>query len=302
MDILIITYATDIKDDLRNWISSMELFGYKELSIGYHFSYKIIGLESKWINFRERMKAYRDYILDLKIDIKLIACVDGYDLLACGPCEELLGKFNNYYRKDRVIVGTEIGCCYDLCHSCDNWWKLNQERYNKYKYVNGGFIMGKPNLLVDIFTDIIRYSYLVNKSDDQWGIGRYTNDNPDKIELDTDSIFIANIHSINVDFTIRNGRIVNKRSNQNPLFFHTFGIINDFGIRYNRFGNYILKDKFIKHDASKDSNYTKNITIIVIIIIALIIIIAIYPKIFLLAIIILLLIIAFLCGLLDPIT
>lgn len=228
MKLLILAFANDKNILLTNLKYSLKKYGYE---------YKIIGDGIKWVNFMTKIKECYDYINNLEDDY-IISIIDAYDILACDSPDVLLSKFLSYNSK--IVIGAENDCGGN-CVPLVNYFKNNNKK-SRYKYANGGFYIGyKQDILF-----MLEYILDLNISDDQIGLGKYINDYPENIYLDTDGDFISNVNirSSYFDTYWINGRVKNIKTKKFPCFVHTPSIQYDFHNRMDYFGYRILGNKY----------------------------------------------------------
>ena len=140
----IITVCTDQNNEqLNNWENSV---------VDNRYDYEILGLGEKWGGWSWRTKKY---IEELERETHHIYCLtDATDLFFVDGPDKLLDSFLSY--NTNILIGGENTCCTGEA-------KLNLikrknimdimddiEQRSRYKYPNGGFVMGYREDLLDL--------------------------------------------------------------------------------------------------------------------------------------------------------
>ena len=225
----IVAFANDPDEPmLVNFIRSLQK---------YNYDYKIVGTGVKWENFMTKIKGCLDYIRTLD-PTQLIVIVDAYDVLATGPSDELVKKYQSYGKS--LVVGSETYCGAN-CIPVDNWWQSRPQ--GKIRYANGGFYMGPVSKILQI----LNFMLVLGIKDDQEALCTYVNTYPEDIALDTGTKLVANITPLDFHYLdFQNGRIQHKLTNEYPCFVHTPGKTGDVMIRTNYVGMHVLGDDYNK--------------------------------------------------------
>ena len=174
-----------------------------------------------WNGFYDKTKHILNIIKDLQDDT-VICVIDGYDMLAMAPEEEILDKF--FSKKCDILFGAELNC----------WPGEFLERYDRseqstnYRFINGGGYIGYKKAV---------YSLLTWKSDsekqiiykavtDQGYFKEYYFANRDSglLKLDIGQEIFQNMFSVDwAEMEIVNGRVKNSVLGTNPCFVHFSG-------------------------------------------------------------------------------
>lgn len=227
-ELLILTFSNTTKHPgYFNFINSMNKYGY---------IYKIIGENIQWKNFVDtKIKNCLNYITRLKNKPKLIAIVDCFDVLACGPYNETLTKF--YNTKYPILISVEK-MCGSNCRPLQNYHFNNQSNKN---FVNGGFYMGYTNEIIHLLSWIVDTLNI----DDQVALSEYVDTFPEKCYLDNTNSIIANITGKDFrNFEYKNVRIIDIKTKEFPCFVHIPGGKIDFNLRMDYFGKKILGSQY----------------------------------------------------------
>ncbi len=205
----VITIATDENNWLNNWKSSAQKWGYQ---------YSILGKGLEWKGFSTKIKLIIEFLLERDPE-EIIAIVDAYDLLFTGPPAELYEKFISF--NFPIVVGGEDVCILN-CHK--HTCKVNN---NRYKWVNGGCVIGYTKELISAY----EFALQVSPEDDQIGVAKYMDANPDKIVVDGNQMIVANIRSTDELKYIDNNRFRHTITKQVPVIIHTPFMYSDLGSR-----------------------------------------------------------------------
>lgn len=223
MKVEIVTFANEQKPMLKNLILSMKKYGYE---------YKVVGLGTKWINFMTKIVNCMNYIKTLKPN-KLVAVVDAYDVLAVRPAREFEKQFITF--QSELVIGME-SCCFANCV------KLKNAPKSKYRNVNGGFYAGYASAILSMYEYILGLGI----KDDQKGIGRYVNDYPQRVKLDTETKLVFNVTAYDVnELEFGNGQYYNRITKNAPCFIHMPGIKVDNNKRAESIGRRILGEEYV---------------------------------------------------------
>jgi len=205
----IITIATDENNWLDDWKKSARKWGYE---------YTILGKGREWKGFSTKIKLIIEFLNSREPD-EIVVIVDAYDLLFAGPPGELEKKFLSM--SSPIVAGGEDMCILNCHkHSC----KVNNERY---KWVNGGCIIGRVQALIDAYV----YTLQVSPEDDQIGIAKYMDENPSKVTIDGNQMIVANVRSTDELNCIAGGRFQHTETQHIPVIIHTPFMYSDLGAR-----------------------------------------------------------------------
>lgn len=206
----------------------------------YDYDYEIIGKGIKWTGFMTKINGYLNHVSKMHPD-QIVAIVDAYDVLACGPSSEFISKYRSYNKS--LVIGSETFCGTN-CIPVDNWWKYNSSiSKGKLQYLNSGFCVGTAKSL----KKALNYMIELNIDDDQEALCKYVNKYPKEVALDINGFLVANITQLDfgsLDF--KDGKIYNKLTGNNPLFVHIPGKTGDFMLRSDYAGQHILGQEYIR--------------------------------------------------------
>ena len=227
MKVKIVCVATESNSFLEDWKESAQNWG---------FDFDIIGLNYTWTGFELYMQLIKTYLKGVHRDT-IIAIVDAYDVLLCGPPSELVEKYMRLTGGKSLAVGGES--VYFLNTHNHNQFVNN----SKYRFVNSGFVMGKPEQLEDA------YAYILNETpyDDQLGLGRYFDQFPSKVTVDGTQELVANTSSVNEIELVSEGRLRHTETHSTPVVIHFPFMYKDLGKRSETFRTHILDHYVPKH-------------------------------------------------------
>lgn len=226
----------------RNKDSSESEYYAKSLN-KWKYNYMMIGLGQEWSGFMTKIHGYFSVIKDMK-DEDVICITDAYDVLANGPPDELLKKYN-WHAKGRIVVGAESACISTKsCIPLDKYWeKLKIEERPPLQYLNSGFFMGS----VKSINKLLEYILESGNDDDQYAFCEYVNKHPEEIFLDTECNFVGNITVFDSEqYECVKGRIKNIKTDRFPCFVHVPGTAGDLQQRYINVGECILQEEYVK--------------------------------------------------------
>lgn len=232
-ELVVITYSDKTNNYEKNLITLLHK---------YNYNYEIVGKKIKWEGYLSKFPVYISSLQELKYN-KLVIICDCYDVLVQNTPEEAVNRYNQLRNQygDIIVVGTEdiieIGV---TGHELNNYWssKLNlcNNRPND-QYLNSGFIMGRAedilNFYQEGFNKLKDLPTTINN--DQVPLSLVIEENPKKFHLDTSSTLISTImlNDINDRFTIRNNKVLDTESNNEPIFIHIPFCSKDSYKRYN---------------------------------------------------------------------
>jgi hypothetical protein len=208
----------------------------------------VVGMGLPWQGWTTRTREYYRYVESLP-PRTLLVLIDAFDVLACRSPEDLVETFNSFHKP--LVVSAEDGCIpYMSCLPVEKWWQQTQQKPNKYKYVNAGFMMGYREALLHV----LKYNLESGIPDDQLSLGHYVEAFPEGVALDTESRLIATVTlGWRQDFRNEQGQAVRISSRAKPFFIHTPGMCWDLGRRYNQWGQTLLKADFKPYTSFGDA-------------------------------------------------
>lgn len=203
---------------LDDWIETAKYWNY---------SYTILGQGQKWTGFSFKMESFIKYI-STRNGTDIVALVDCYDVLMCGPPCELVKKFKEI--RTPIVCGTEQTCG-------PNCVPLKTKTSSPYKYLNGGFIMGYANNLKQLFEKALR----ICPYDDQTALCICANDSDSSlIGFDFNQSLVHNCMSLRDVELIPGKRILHTMFDTQPCVIHIPFIEKDLGKRNNFIRNHLL--------------------------------------------------------------
>ncbi len=199
-------------------------------SISKHlgWTYKVIGMGTKWEGWMTRMKAYHSYLSRLPPD-EIVVLSDAYDVLCINNgglrFKELFLSLNK-----PIVIGAETGCSFN-CFPPQKYWdevKLNPN--NKRRYVNGGLIAGYAGELAKMWAWCIERKF----DDDQVGLGQFVNEFPSQVHLDIDSKLFFNDHRAQTNYAYlpETHTIILDNVPLAPFFIHFHGLNIDASVPF----------------------------------------------------------------------
>ena len=244
-NLTVLSVCTNPGPGLDNFVASLRKFDY---------NFEIIGLGEPWGGWKWRTEQYIQ-ALESKEDGLYVLC-DSNDVLAIRPPKYLINQFHRYGDDTYVLIGSEQGCWNDHLKRYPMQRRRILREYSKYsqryKYPNGGFIMGYRNSLL--------YVLKCNREaeDDQMGYTTLKMLYPGLFTVDVNTLCVGNI-AATIPLFDRRIEEVNERSLWNiradmdeviaqnsitensPAFLHfPGGNIDD----YNEVGYLLLDDTF----------------------------------------------------------
>jgi hypothetical protein len=235
--VVIIAFSNRETPGTHNWRVSMQKYGHEA-----------VGMGTVWKGFMTKIQGYYDYI-DALPTHSLSVIIDAFDVFACRSPQDLVETYSNFGKP--LVVSTGIGCIpYMSCLPVKKWWQQTQQKPNKYKHVNSGFMMGTREALLHT----LRYLLDSGIPDDQLALCHYVEDFPESVALDTESRLIATVpNGLSKDFREEEGQPVRITSGAKPYFLHTPGMCWDLGRRYNQWGSRLLGKQFQPYTAFQDA-------------------------------------------------
>ena len=166
-------------------ISPENICQYKASAEYYGYDLEILGREESWGGWSYRTQKYIDAIR--RTNYPVICITDCTDVLFVGPSEELYEKFSA--SGECLIIGTESKLAYQgsTDHDERNIERFFQDTSSRFKYPNGGYLIGKRQSLLELL------EANKNSTDDQVGYINLCYERKQKIHRDTDTIFCGNV-------------------------------------------------------------------------------------------------------------
>lgn len=152
-------------------------------SIQPGWEHRVIGQGQVWKGWITRMKAYQEACASLPENELVVLC-DAYDVLCLLPSDGFQAVFDEFGKA--IVIGAEEFCALN-CHAPTKWWNSN-ELTSSRKYCNGGLMAGYAGELAQMW----QWTVERNFDDDQVGIGKFTDEHPEKVHLDMESKLVFN--------------------------------------------------------------------------------------------------------------
>jgi hypothetical protein len=228
METIVFGISTYQKDPLttRNWIRSLEQFGYK---------YEVLSRNDTWGGWKWRTSKYIEAVSRTNPGA-LIILTDVSDVLFIRPREELEKKFKD--ENLELLIGAEDHCCTGGVGLIHRESIVNQltDRYpdTPFRYPNGGCLIGYQPKILQLLID--------NKDseDDQYGYLIQSIDYPNKFKVDIYQDFILGLPNffafmfsgsyspssrlkLTTDYYLDDGDIKHKKTNKSPFIVHFSG-------------------------------------------------------------------------------
>lgn len=223
MSLKLVCVATETNSFLDNWKESARTWGY---------DFDVIGIGQEWKGFQTLLDLISDYMTRVDREC-IVAITDSYDLLLSGPPSEMLDKYMNLSDNGEcIVVGGESVCF------------LNGHQHSQfvnnpvYKYVNTGFVIGRPNQIEQA------YNYIIKNTpyDDQLGMGMYFDEFPSRVVVDGNQELVANTRSTDEIEFLDNGRVRHSITSSTPVALHFPFMYQDLGKRSEQFRMHLIKD------------------------------------------------------------
>lgn len=178
--ITILTVST--KGVPKNLAKTAKEFGYE---------LKVLGIGKKWTGFLMKSELFFEELNQSQYkDSDLFILADAYDLVATGHCNNLLDKYDKIHKEGYTMVAGCERFCYTnvICYekAAANHPEAHKNHFNRY--TNGGFVMGEKSSLIDYVQFVLN-----DRGDEQYLLGKYAHDHPNKVFLDTHATVIYNM-------------------------------------------------------------------------------------------------------------
>lgn len=202
------------------------------------YEYTVLGQNVKWKGFSTKMDLLRNYCAKVSDEVAkstLFVVIDAYDLLICGPPDDLLNAFKQF--KSPIVVGAET-VCFGNCQpsSCP----LGSAK-GPFNNPNGGCVMGRATDLFQLYD----WEFKNYPADDQVALSRYRNAHCGRVALDRTASIVWNaqtdVTSIPNEIQFMpEGRIQIRKTQTNPCIAHCPFIFADLGYRWDTLAAHIL--------------------------------------------------------------
>jgi procollagen-lysine,2-oxoglutarate 5-dioxygenase, invertebrate len=228
----VISIITDINDNFKKLVTSgkknnidvIPLISYKPISNGYGFIIKLL-LTNEYIKYLP--------------DDHIVMVVDGYDVIINNNQENIINKYYELTKGEKVLFSAEKACWPNSKLS-----SLYPETSSIYKYLNAGTYISTVKILKKLFLILMKkintiyFQILDFKIDDQECFTEiFLFENKNLIILDNNAeIFNCLYDSIN-DIEFKDNKIYNKATETYPMVFHGNSNTKDFVV--NDVYNYI---------------------------------------------------------------
>ena len=214
MSIKVVTYATCMKDQLKNWELSVKTFNY---------DYTILGMGEKWLGWLQRTEGYLNFVRKQEPNQIVVLC-DAYDLLFVKPPNQLYDKF--IATGKNIIVSAEPNCCTGQMDIPDNkkmFTKVCTKRSpsnNTFIYPCAGCVIGYAGALAILYEQILNNPF---DTDDQSSLDDIWIKNPDILSLDYNSEIIGTVYEPDMGsiwVLTKDNIIHNKKTGSYPCILH----------------------------------------------------------------------------------
>lgn len=220
---------------------------FEQSLIKYNYNYEILGLGMTWSGFDLKMKLYYNALKKLPKDEIVIVC-DSYDVMFVQSSKKIQERYNKL-ASNKVVIGLEPECYESICDKeTTKVCNIDNKKHKYYKYINSGFIMGRADLLMDIF----KFQLDTNQHDDQIGLGKWVKNNCNLCYFDYDFQFVFNYLDTSVNFKRLKIKITNDTmkidknitvDGINPCVIHMPGQSNDLGKRSEIIRTFVLPER-----------------------------------------------------------
>ena len=199
--IKVFTYATEMKEALKQLLDSLRQNNY---------SYEVVGYGEPWAGFRNRVNVYLTAVKKHREeygDDAVVLMLDGYDCLSIRSSDSV---YNSFLERPRnhipVVFGVEIVCMGNCYSDLLQWYtyhniyggedQIKKGTYyldgatvsEKSVFLNGGMLMGRAGAIDDLYSGMLA----LNIEDDQICAAKYTTENLDKVDLDVEEVLFRN--------------------------------------------------------------------------------------------------------------
>jgi hypothetical protein len=199
--IKVFTYATEMKEPLKQLLESLNQNNY---------SYEVVGYGEPWTGFRNRVNVYLTAVKKHREeygDEAVVAMLDGYDCLCVRNSDSV---YNSFLERPRshipVVFGVEVACMGNCNPDLLQWYTHHniyggeaqikkRMRYldgatvsESSVFLNGGMLMGRAGAIDDLYSGMLA----LNIEDDQICAAKYTTENLDKVDLDVEEVLFRN--------------------------------------------------------------------------------------------------------------
>ena len=221
--------------------NNIGLVNYERSLKKHHIKYKVVGIGDPWINFSQIGKTcYEELCSEAYSEDDIVCVTDAFDVLVTCSEEEIMEKYSSSSDL-KIWVGTEP--THGPGFYLERWWKLHEKTpltTTQCRYLNSGCYMGPVRLLKHLL------SFLMNFSDDQFGMCVYAETYPNNVELDTNQQLCGNITGWEIaEYSVGSGERVTHTNGSTPCFIHIPGTLGDFNMRMDYFGKHVLKEDYI---------------------------------------------------------
>lgn len=211
----VISIITDINDNFKKLVTSGKK---KNIDVIPLISYKPINHS---LGFYIKLLLTNEYIKYLPDD-HLVMVIDGYDVIINNNKENIINKYYELTKGNKVLFGAEKGCWPN-----DSLWSLYPETSCIYKYLNAGSYMSTVKILKKLFIILLKkintiyFQILDNKIDDQeYFTEIFLFENKNLIMLDNNAEIFNCLYDSIDDIEFKDNKIYNKTTKTYPMIFH----------------------------------------------------------------------------------
>jgi hypothetical protein len=185
-----------------------------------------LGIGRKWTGFALKSQLFKEELSKPKYEnTDVFVLCDAYDVVVVGTAGDLFEKYKKIQAQGyHMVSGCESTClsrfiCFENASSTHDYAKNHPCRY-----VNGGFMMGDKQTLLDFINIVINTG-----EDEQFVLGKYTRDNPKTVYMDVHSDFVTNYtqyDDFEIDKQIGNDQIFRTAHSKDKfsIFVHAPGV------------------------------------------------------------------------------
>jgi len=175
-------------------------FRFLKTLVKNNWSFRLIGSDTEWKSFLERVILYRKELQSIAPD-RLCIISDCRDVLCLRSSKSFADAFARF--NTNILVSAELLCGgytdpkfrgHDLtkynCEPLYDYWKAKGYEANNLplrKYVNAGLVAGFAKDLIQMYDWMISKGIEIGENDDQVLMGMYLNAAPEKVVVDIEA-------------------------------------------------------------------------------------------------------------------
>ena len=185
-----------------------------------------LGIGQKWTGFALKSRLFKEELSKPQYEnTDVFVLADAYDVVVVGSADDLIEKYEKIQGQGyHMVSGCEPVCwsrniCLSNAASTHDYAKNHPCRY-----VNGGFIMGDKQTLLEFINMVI-----TTGQDEQLVLGKYTYDNPKTVYMDVHSDFVTNfspLDNIEIDKQMGSDNVFRTAHSKDKfsIFVHAPGV------------------------------------------------------------------------------